>query len=260
MKSPSRPPSMSAPGPFRADQIREGDPYELSNGHPILCMGAGDRHGHGNLAGGQVLATDPAGTPAGVDVGFEFNQGKNLRAPDISVGNLTREPGWAHGVPLLAVEYADRGQDEEQLQQKIAELLAAGTRFAWVVRLSGPLRVEVYEPGQPLRTVDGEGVLTAPGILQNPVPVRALVDPEASNEATLRNLLNRKGYGSLEAVRESGQCAEARQAILTVLSARGLAVSDEVRARVAACADLPTLGRWLARAAVLPDALEAVAG
>jgi len=24
-------------GPFRADQLRPGDRYELSNGHPIYC-------------------------------------------------------------------------------------------------------------------------------------------------------------------------------------------------------------------------------
>ena len=24
-------------GPFRADQLRDGDRYELSNGHPIYC-------------------------------------------------------------------------------------------------------------------------------------------------------------------------------------------------------------------------------
>ena len=33
-------------------------------------------------------------------------------------------------------------------------------------------------------------MLEAPGILQNPVPVRALVDPQASDEMTLRNLLS----------------------------------------------------------------------
>ena len=39
------PRSSTREGPFRARQLREGDPYELSNGHPIACMGSGDRHG-----------------------------------------------------------------------------------------------------------------------------------------------------------------------------------------------------------------------
>ena len=27
-------------GPFRPEQLRPGDPYELSNGHPIECLPA----------------------------------------------------------------------------------------------------------------------------------------------------------------------------------------------------------------------------
>jgi hypothetical protein len=47
--------------------------------------------------------------------------------------------------------------------------------------------------------------LLAPGILQNAVPVEALFDRNAAHEATLRNLLQRKGYGSLDALREEGR-------------------------------------------------------
>lgn len=39
-----------APGPFRADQLRPGDPYELSDGHPVRCMPTGGRE-EGELAG-----------------------------------------------------------------------------------------------------------------------------------------------------------------------------------------------------------------
>jgi hypothetical protein len=47
--------------------------------------------------------------------------------------------------------------------------------------------------------------LTAPGVLRNPVRVEALWDPEASMEATLRNLLQRAGYDSIDHVREQGR-------------------------------------------------------
>ena len=43
-------------------------------------------------------------------------------------------------------------------------------------------------------------------------------------------------------------------AILAVLAARGLAVSRETRARIEACEDLPTLDRWIARAATVTSA------
>ena len=29
-------------GPFYARQIRDGDPYELENGHPIECLPSGE--------------------------------------------------------------------------------------------------------------------------------------------------------------------------------------------------------------------------
>ena len=50
-------------------------------------------------------------------------------------------------MPPLALEYASIGQDEDGLQREIVDFLAAGTQLVWVVRLVGPRRVEVYEPG-----------------------------------------------------------------------------------------------------------------
>ncbi len=74
----------------------------------------------------------------------------------MAVGNVPDAPGWVEGASPLAVEYADAGQNESDLGTKIAQLLDAGTQLVWVVRLSGPRRVETA----------GEE-LTAPGILRN---------------------------------------------------------------------------------------------
>ena len=41
--------------------------------------------------------------------------------------------------------------------------------------------------------------LTAPGVLANPVPVEALYDQERAFDATLQNLVQRKGFASFEA-------------------------------------------------------------
>src|SRR5262249_38461752 len=157
-------------------------------GHTVHCLPTGGRGSRSNLVGGLVLETDPAVECAGVDTGFS-PEPDMLRAPDIAVGNIPDAPGWVAGVPPLAVEYADSGQEEEKLQRKIDDLLDAGTRFVWVVRLNGPRRVEVYEPGIPARSVPPGQMLTAPGVLKNAVPVEALYDRETAHEATLRNLL-----------------------------------------------------------------------
>jgi Uma2 family endonuclease len=191
-------------GPFRADQIRCGDPYELSDGHTIYVLPAGGRHARTNLVGGQVLATDPDVTEAGTDAGYSPDP-KTLRAPDIAVGNVPAEPGWIQGAPPLAVEYADTGQDEAELRAKIDDLLRGGTKYLWVVRLAGPHRVEVYEQGKPMRMALPGEELRAPGVLRNPVKVEALYDREAAMEATLRNLLQRAGYNSLDEVLARGE-------------------------------------------------------
>ncbi|MBK6534917.1 MAG: Uma2 family endonuclease [Deltaproteobacteria bacterium] len=199
-------------GPFRPGQLRSGDPYELSQGHPVFCAPTG-RDGTGpNGLGFAVLDSDPAVHNAGVDTGLALGP-DSLRAPDVTVNFEGGDGTWATQAPL-AVEYAGRGQDEAELRTKVAELLAAGTRWVWVVRLVGPRRVEIHEPGVAMRTVGDEATLTAPGVLKLPVPVRALYDRDAAHEVTLRNLLDARGYGSLDAVRkearEEGREGEAR--------------------------------------------------
>lgn len=238
------------PGPFRADQLHSGDPYELSNGHPVHCLPTGSRGGRSTSVGDGVLASDPAVQEVGVDVGFSPSP-EILRAPDLSVGAMPDQPGWVQGAPPLAVEYADTGQDEAELQAKIQELLAAGTRFIWVVRLNGPRRVEVHQPGVQMRVANAGEQLEAPGILANPVPVEALWDREASRQVIFRNLLQRQGYASLDEVRAEGELQGLRRAVVAILLGRGVVVGDDLRAALDQCSDSPTLEAVLGRAATV---------
>ncbi|WP_433928992.1 Uma2 family endonuclease [Sorangium cellulosum] len=210
-----------------ADQLRPGDPYEPSDGRSAECLPSGRRGGRRNGTGFEVLDTDPLAEAAAADLGVSPRP-EMLRAPDIAVGPIPDEPGWATEAKPLAIEYADTGQDEAELHSKIDEFLAAGTRWIWVVRLQGERRVEVYEVSTSTRqkaqvrraparagtqktrrqrarvALPGEA-LVAPGVLKNPVLVDALYDREAAHEATLRNLLQRRGYENIEAVREEGR-------------------------------------------------------
>jgi Uma2 family endonuclease len=264
-------------GPFLAEHLPDGSPYELSAGHPILCAPSGRRHGGANLTGSLPLASDPGVTEAGIDVGYSLERG-TLRAPDVAVGNVPDRPGWAEGAPPLAVEYADTGTDEADLQTKIGELLGAGSQLVWVVRLVGPRRVEVHRAGQPMQVVSTGQQLEAPGILENVVPVEAMFDRRAALEVTFRNLLQRKGYQSLDAVRsegvaagietglerglekglEQGRLAEARSALRRVLARRNLPLSAEHEARIDATDELTQLERWHDQAVTAPSADEAL--
>lgn len=177
-----RKPRPAEVGPFKVEQLRPGDRYELSQGHAFYCAPTGADGARRVGTGFTVLDTDPAVNEAGVDTGYALDAG-TLRAPDIAVGHVPDRPGWVtDGVPPLAVEYAGQCQDETALGTKIDELLARGTRYLWVIRLTEPRHVEIHEPGQLVRTVGLDGVLEAPGVLQNPVPVRTLFEREAAHQ------------------------------------------------------------------------------
>jgi Uma2 family endonuclease len=272
MKRSSR--ASASHGPFRADQLRPGDPYELSQGHPVHCLPTGGRGSKASTVGAGVLASDPAVEDVGFDTGFSPAP-DTLRAPDIAVGSIPDEPGWVQGAPALAVEYADRGQDEGELALKIQELLAAGTRYVWVVRLTGPRRVEVHKKDAAMSVAHPGDELQAAGILANPVPVEALYDREAAREIVFRNLLQREGYTSLDAVRAEGEAAgrvegeaagrvqgEAeglRTAIADVLIARGLPVGDDLGAALASANDPAVLRALLRQAATATSPSEVLA-
>jgi Uma2 family endonuclease len=257
-------------GPFHAEQIRSGDPYELSNGHAIECMPTGGRGAAASSVGAMVLGSDPDVTEAGIDTGYS-PKSDTLRAPDFSVGNVPEEPGWVEGVPPLAVEYADTGQDVKDLKVKISELLAAGTRWIWVIRLTGPRRVEVYEKDQPMRLARPGDELEAPGVLRNTVPVEALYDRQAGRRVSLRNLLQGEGYESLEAVRqegreqgheqghEQGELTTRRATILEILAERRLEADADVRDAITSCDDLKTLKLWSRKAVTVNTAREILA-
>ncbi len=236
--------------------IREESRCELSEGRQVYCAPAGGQHADANTTGTLPLSTDPAVKEVGVDAGYALRENV-LRAPDIAVGNVPVRPGWIVGAPPLAVEYADTGTDEKDLQTKVQELLAGGTRYVWVVRLVGLRRVEVHQPGAAVQRYTQGEVLTAPGVLQNSVRVEALWDREAAMEAALRNLLQRQGYGSVGEIRAEGEArGEAKgnvdgvaRALLTVLTARGFVVDDTTRTCTERCQDLAVLTDWIARAA-----------
>lgn len=187
-------------GAYTADQLRSGDPYELSRGRRVLCNPTGGDGTGPNGRGFMALDTDPKVTQAGVDAGFEFSP-FTMRAPDIAVGDFAEKPGWIRDVPPLAVEYASIGQSETALREKIDDFVRAGVRYLWIVRLTGPRRVEVYENGQLARTALPGETLTAPDVLQNPVPVEALYDRAVAHKVAFHNLLQREGYRDLDDVR-----------------------------------------------------------
>ena len=87
--------------------------------------------------------------------------------------------------------------------------------------------------------------------LSRPIVVNALLDAAAADNAVALALLSKQNP-----VLTAREAQIKREAILAVLAARNLVVSEEVRARIRACTDSSTLDRWIAKAAVARSAAE----
>jgi hypothetical protein len=207
---------LPTPGPFHVGQVRSGDPYELSEGHPIFCPPPSRAVTAVRRLAALALDSDPAVRNTGVDAGIALSE-RTLRAADIAVNYEWTGGTWATHAPLVLL-CAPGEEGLLDFNKKVDEFLAAGTRYVWVVRLVGRRRVDVYEPGKALRTVHAGDALEAPGVLKNAVPVDALFDSDAAQEVALRNLVQRRGYDSFEdAVRKGavrGRALGTRQGLL----------------------------------------------
>jgi hypothetical protein len=90
-------------------------------------------------------------------------------------------------------------------------------------------------------------------ILAEPIQVSAVLDAAEADDAVARGLVKKQNPEILRILRQERLDVQ-RQAVLSVLEARGLEASAEVRDAVACCSDSSVLDRWLRAAANLDDA------
>jgi hypothetical protein len=161
-----------------------------------------------------------------------------VRAPDVVlVGDLAKpKDAFYTGTPILAVEV--RGtQSKRYLEEKVKLYIEHDWPCTWIVHVA-KRQVEVLRPASaPVLYQSGASIPLPPELDKHglaALPVAALFDEEQGSRFS-------DGW-------------VAAQAVLTVLRARGLTVSDEVRRRVLAAGDGGTLTRWLALAATAPSA------
>jgi Uma2 family endonuclease len=103
-----------------------------------------------------------------------------VRRPDIAVVRADRIAAtgaheYIEGAPDLAVEVASPANSPEDLEEKVAQYLAHGARYVWVV-YPRTRRVHVYEREAPtVRIVECGESLTAPDLLPGlEVPVEKI--------------------------------------------------------------------------------------
>lgn len=111
-----------------------------------------------------------------------------------------------------------------------------------------------------MRLVGADEELVAPGILMNPVPVRAFVDPEVALAATTRNLLTSYGARSIDELRAEerqegkregkleGKLEAQVELLLLALGERGMTPTAAQLGELRRCEDPGLLRRWFLRA------------
>lgn len=118
--------------------------YELIKGELITMSPAGSEHGAVimNLGGplSVYVKTNNLGVVFGAETGFKLASNPDtVRAPDIAFVRRERIPptgipkGYWPGAPDLAVEVVSPGDTVYEVDEKVAEWLAAGASAVWVV-------------------------------------------------------------------------------------------------------------------------------
>jgi len=202
-------------GPFTADQIREDDYYELSNGHPIECSPSGRDLAGPNVSGAEVLDTDPDVEWSGVDAGFS-PEPKMLRAPDVASRPADRrglgmDPGGAGARCGVRQRRARRAQAARQDPRS--------------PRRRHPFRLG----GAAGRTPAGRGL-------------RA--------RSTRADGDRRRGAPRPRRAAQSGPRRSAPRPT-GLLESRGLEPDKADREKILGCKDMELLRRWLVRAATV---------
>jgi Uma2 family endonuclease len=136
--------------PVTANQLLampdDGYRYELVKGELVRVAPAGSEHGEVamDLAGPlhQYVKKHNLGKVYAAETGFKLESNPDtVRAPDIAFVRLERvkrtgrPKGFWPGAPDLAVEVVSPRDTVSEVEEKVAEWLAGGTRMVWVVSL-----------------------------------------------------------------------------------------------------------------------------
>lgn len=122
----------------------DGQRHELVRGRLRTMTPAGARHGQIALTLGGILrkhiVDNDLGVVVAAETGFRLESDPDtVRAPDAAFVSQTRIPeggvpdGFWPGAPDLAGEVVSPGDSSEEVQAKVTDYLAAGTRLVWVV-------------------------------------------------------------------------------------------------------------------------------
>jgi hypothetical protein len=262
--------SLRAPGRERPPGIddRLAPPetrLEYLDGIEVFAAPAGPPHATQHFDLTYVLGAHVArGYRGAVDMLTRTSETSDF-APDASV--FPAEPDPKTGERQLE-EIAFEVTAEQALAvptDKARKLIQRGVRRVFCILVKQHRLMEWSRETDGWRPLPKGTVIEDP-VLSRPLSIDAILDAAAADDAVARALLE-KGVPVLQAAlaereksgRDAGEVAAKRDAILAVLKARSLPIPNAVATMIAACADVPTLDRWLARAVTAEAADEVTA-
>jgi hypothetical protein len=257
--------------------VEPGTDIELVNGELRVAAHAGPLHSRQlNLVSYVLCAYVARGH--GVDIDLLTRQdAENNFSGDISIRKDGIDPDTDDRYLEELVFEVRHTLDPDDLAYRARIMAACGVRRIFAVPVHGDAgdSESIGRAGPVTEWMPAEerwcacrddDVITDPCLFQ-PLPVHALLDPAAADDAVVRALLARgnrvvlaylaERYRAGEEMGEKKRAMQAvRRSIQLLLRDRGIAVDADTRARIAACRDQTMLERWLMRAPYATSASE----
>jgi len=238
--------------------VREDARAEILRGKLLMCPPASEPHGTRHFTLAYVLGAHVApGFVGAVDMLTRTDHDSDF-APDASIFPLARDPSTGgRRLEVLAFEIAAT-QPLPSVTEKARALVQRGVRRVFCLTLKRGRVLEWSAARDAWDLLDREATIEDE-CLARPLPVAALLDATAADEAVARALVDRRHpvvEALVEANVQEAAAGARRSALLLVLSSRGL-VPDPSEARaIEATHDQATLDGWLSRAAVVTSVAE----
>jgi hypothetical protein len=161
-------------------------------------------------------------------------------------------------------------QSEGDVTEKAEEMHERGVRRIFAIFVKGPRRVCEWSPKSRRWTPLDAGARIEDPCLVTPLAASALLDAALADNAVVEALIAKNNPVYLERVaaakadgkaegRAEGEVKGTAEAILRVLEARGVAVSQAQREEILRCSDLARLSRWVVRASLATSSEEVTA-
>lgn len=241
---------------------------EYLNGAEIFAAPAEEPHATTHSQIDRVVGSYVAeGYAPAVDMLTRTEEASDF-APDFSIFPTARDPG-TRGRKLEEIAFEVTSEQSLSVPTtKARQLIQRGVRRVFCLLVKRRKVLEWSAEADDWSPIPEDGVIEDPCLVR-PLSVTALLDASLADSAIAEALLVKRPAPLEKALRETradgleegrleGRLVSAREAVLTVLTERGLGVPEDVRSAIDRSTDLEQLGRFLRRAATAQSALDVV--